>query len=122
MNIDNYREICYQESIRKLKRLVQKLKETTELTNPVKRELLFNIALSPYYSPDGDLPTNTGNILYRLSEFIPEEERMKIAVYPSEDGPIVQGGAHWDSLEDWRKEWASGGMEIPYFHAYTLCS
>jgi len=104
----------YEQDIASLKKLVKTLMEAKELENSVKLELFFNLALTPYYSPDGDLSVNAGHIIYRFSDFIPEETRKCIEVYPSERGSIIRENSCWDSLEDWRKEWSSH-LSIPDF-------
>lgn len=84
----------------------------------------FSWALLPYYTPylPGDfyrLSQNAGHIIYRLSDFLTEEERQKIAIYPSEKGSMIikmlSGNVQWDSLEDWRKSWEKEHPIIPNF-------
>jgi len=87
-------------------------------------EGFFSWALLPYYTPffSGDfygLGKNAGHIIYRLSDFIPEDERRNIPIYPSKDGTLLmkqlEGNIQWDSLEDWRKSWEKDHPIIPDF-------
>lgn len=80
---------------------------------------VFSMSLLGYYDAMwGGLDRNAGHIIYRLSDHIPQEEREKISIYPSETGSIVMDAfGPWDSLEDWRKQWKEGieksGETIP---------
>lgn len=88
----------------------------------LERERFLSLALLPYYESgvnywDG-LERDAGNIIYRLSDFIDAKERKTFAVYPSKDGSITlhegeEGEYRWDSLEDWRVEWAANHPNIP---------
>jgi hypothetical protein len=80
------------------------LDETGDLQKA--RELFFKHTLEPYYSPIFDgLNTNVGDVVYRLSDYLTEEERQLMIAYPSEQGSLVFDDNPWDSLEDWRKQW-----------------
>jgi hypothetical protein len=97
----------YEYDIARLKGLLSNLKKDKELDNFTKLEIFFDLILTPYYFPEscsnGDITANAGHIIYRISDSIPLEIRERIKVYSN------------DSLEDWRKEWASGGAVIPNF-------
>jgi len=78
-------------------------------------ERFFSDSLMPFYDALYDsLRSNAGHVLYRLSDFVDEQERKKIAIYPGSDGSLdvsheQEGGeatySKWNSLEDWRKSW-----------------
>jgi hypothetical protein len=80
-------------------------------------EYVFKQALLGYYDPMWNgLRQEAGDIIFRLSDFIPREEREKIDVYPSQNGSLSIRGWQYDSLEDWRKQWEEDrGGNIPYF-------
>lgn len=75
----------------------------------------FSDSLEPFYDAMYDgLRPNAGHVLYRLSDFVDEQERKEIAIYPSSDGSLnvpheQEGGgvvySKSNSLEDWRKSW-----------------
>jgi hypothetical protein len=79
-------------------------------------EWFFHCALLPYYQPidwDG-MNIDAGHIIYRLSDFLPEEKRSKIEIYPNpHGGSLIINDYHWDSLEDWRKQWEKYHSYIP---------
>jgi len=81
------------------------------------RELLFSAILVGYYDCMwGGMDRDVGHLLYRLSDFIGEEERRQMMIYPSEDGMIFDYDLFlWDSLEDWRKQWEKSHPIIPEF-------
>lgn len=97
-----------------LKELAKAIKE--EINNEKKLEIFFSYALLPYYQQidwDG-IKTDAGHIIYRLSDFLPEEKRSKIAVYPNRNGgSLILNDNPWDSLEDWRKQWERYHTYIP---------
>lgn len=78
-------------------------------------ERFFSDSLKPFYGAMyAGLRPNAGHVLYRLSDFVDEQERNKIPIYPGSDGsldvPYEQEGGEatyskWNSLEDWRKSW-----------------
>jgi len=79
-------------------------------------EWFFHCALLPYYQPidwDG-MNIDAGHIIYRLSDFLPEEKRSKIEIYPNpHGGSLIINDYPWDSLEDWRKQWEKYHSYIP---------
>src|SRR5687767_6019427 len=77
--------------------------------------LFFILALEGYYSPmlDG-MNRDVGHFLYRLSDLMPAEDRAKLKIYPNyESGSLVDNGVRWDTLEDFRREWAKSNPHIP---------
>lgn len=88
-----------------LKRLAKTFKEHRNETGNL--EFFFSFALMSFYDCMWEgLGTNAGHVVYRLSDFISEEERSIIKIYPSKDGSIIDEKIYpWASLEDWRKEW-----------------
>lgn len=79
------------------------------------------MALLGYYDAMWDgLTEEAGHIIYRLSDFLPVDKRMRLSVFSSKDGSIVElmgDGDEWlvsASLEDWRKEWRRAHKEIPH--------
>lgn len=109
----------------RLRRLVETYKQHPALT----AEWFFTHALLGYYDAMHDgLNVTAGHILYRLSDGFEEEERKKMAIYPSETGSMVipregeeaeffdEGEEdRWDSLEDWRKLWEGHHPFIPQY-------
>ncbi len=101
--------------IENLLELASQIKGLEESELGHSRRLLFfrNALNSYYYSSCGPLETCVGDILYLLSDLIPEEERRRIHITPDKGGNaitdpeenIVYGFTAWVSLEDWRKEW-----------------
>lgn len=82
------------------------------------RRHFFSSVLLGYYDAMWDgLDVTTGHILYCLSDFLHEDERKRMMMYPSPDGSIINNelGA-WDSLEDWRKHWEKAHPVIPEFN------
>jgi hypothetical protein len=78
----------------------------------------FMMVLEPFYDCMWDgLNTVAGHVIYRLSDFVSEEERIKISIYPSENGSLIIdegfGLGRWYSLEQWRKEWERYHQYIP---------
>lgn len=53
----------------------------------------------------GGLNHRVGDIIYRLSDFVSEEERKRMAIYPADKGSITRETGPWDSLEQWRQQW-----------------
>lgn len=88
-----------------LKEIIKVIKEDNKIADPI--ETFFFYALGPYYCPVGwdGIKRNAGHIIYRLSDFLPEEKRSNIAIYPSEHGSLIVNNYPWDSLGDWRKKW-----------------
>lgn len=92
-------------------------------TNSEIIESFFSWALYPYYCPRGidwdGMTTNAGHIIYRLSDFLQEEKRKNIAIYPNDKGSLMiemyERSVCWDSLEDWRKKWKKYYPIIPDF-------
>lgn len=56
--------------------------------------------------------SEVGDIIFRISDLMDEEERRMILVYPNRDGSIDAEGGKWDSLEDWRQAWEDQRQEI----------
>lgn len=76
----------------------KRFKKTRKPDNEKLLEIFFSDALTPYYDCMFEgLKGDSGNIIFALSEQVPEELRRKIEIYPN--------GADWHSLEDWRTEW-----------------
>ncbi|MCH8003379.1 MAG: hypothetical protein IH934_02010 [Nanoarchaeota archaeon] len=95
-----------------LKSLAQMLKEGK--IDEVKE--LFPFALLPFYDAmwkDVGLSQITGHLIYRLSDFVSEEERQHLDIYGSDDGSIMINERRLDSLEDWRKKWEKMNPYIP---------
>ena len=115
-------------------------------------EYFFFIALTPYYRSCRnndigldplEIDLDTHHLLYRLSDYIPEEERKKMAMSPSmykveeleyyfpEGKPMFEGSdeippsiikededgekSAWYSLEDWRHDWRTYQVPVPEF-------
>ncbi|VVB82657.1 Uncharacterised protein [uncultured archaeon] len=111
------------------------VKDLKELANRLEKHIgkypdyniidgFFSWALFPYYTPclPNDfygITKNAGHIIYRLSDFLSEETRKNIHIYPHEKGMVIlkqlEGNVRWDSLEDWRKEWKKNNSYIPDF-------
>ena len=70
----------------------------------------FGLALYDAYdtlvSPLGIAPV-AGHIIYRLSDFVDEDQRRTIVLYPNSTGSVIDNGESCDSLEDWRVNWIS---------------
>jgi len=99
-------------------RAIESAKGLAELYSAghITREWFFSLALESYFSPLCDGPfAEMGHIIYRLSDFLLEEERKSILIYPNDDGQILLGSVLWLSLEDWRNEWSLHYPDIPYF-------
>ena len=91
-----------------------RLEETGDIGKA--RNSFFSHVLLGYYDAMFDgLSRNTGNVVYRLSDSLPDVERQMIEIYPSSTGSLAIDGAQWDSLEDWRKEWERNNPFIPFF-------
>lgn len=87
--------------LEKLRDLVGEYEKNPNLST----ELFFSVALIPYYSPMWEgLDQQAGDVIYVLSEFVPEEKRRTMYVYPSSTGSLLEEDVKWDSLEDWRAE------------------
>lgn len=92
--------------------MLDKLREALSSEEKV-RELFLRQVLAAYYdsyvSPDGITPA-FGHALYRLTDFIALEERLRIEIYPKR-------GKDWYMLEDWRHAWETdfpaGIPELP---------
>lgn len=99
------------------------IKHLKELADLVKKEpdftlrLFFACGLEGYYSPLwSGMTKDCGDVLYRLSDFIPRQQRETMPIYPSPEGSIVnEDGGVWDSLEDWRMQWEKQNESIPFF-------
>lgn len=61
------------------------------------------------------MSTEVGHLMYRLSDFVPLEQRQIMMIYPSTNGSIIAEDGTWDSLEDFRKAWEGHFSEIPEF-------
>lgn len=81
------------------------------------REFFFSSTLLGYYDAMWEgLNIDVGHILYRLSDFLEEDKRKRMMIYPSSDGSILDTEAgQWDSLEDWRQQWEKLHLVIPEF-------
>ncbi len=108
----------------RLRELVEDYQKNPNFT----KEDFFSFALLGYYDAmHGGMNAIAGHIIYRLSDFVEEEERKEMKIYPSQTGSIViqhEGeGAEffgdeedrWDSLEDWRKLWEKDNPFIPEY-------
>ena len=85
-----------------LRKLVYKYRDNPNFS----KQSLFSHALLGYYDVMwSGLESVTADLIYRLSDFVPEDERKTMHIYPSPDGSIVRGDGKWDSLEDWREQW-----------------
>lgn len=101
----------------------KRLGELAKALGPVKDfeglELFFGLALKFYTDPtEPGMDTQVGHMIYRLSDSVPQDIRKKIAIYPNEEGLIVEQGVHWTSLEDFRTEWEGRYSHIPEFIKY----
>lgn len=81
------------------------------------RKHFFSSVLLGYYDALWDgLDKTAGHLLYRLSDFLHEDERKRMMIYPSSDGSIIDAElGSWDSLEDWRAHWEKTHPVIPEF-------
>ncbi|HLD83879.1 MAG TPA: hypothetical protein VI979_03430 [archaeon] len=88
-------------------------------------ERFFSLALLGFYDAmNPALTAADGHMIYRLSDFVPEDRRRTMRIYPCRTGSIIMpsdeildaskhpyeyelggGPNNWDSLEDWRKQW-----------------
>lgn len=127
----NYLDDLYGQKIfdiKDLKELANRLEKVVKedpTYNAVKG--FFFWALDHYYTSYAGpndfygITKNVGHIIYRLSDFIPKEERKNIPVDPArptnKDAKLMMemsdGAIPWVSLEDWRKEWEKDHPYIP---------
>lgn len=99
-----------------LERTIELCRKTSaDSENDIK--FFFLMALTPYF--DGifyeGLDPRVGNFLYRLSDFLSEERRRQIEIYPAragENADVIIDGNLWYSLEEWRKMWEK--QNAPY--------
>jgi hypothetical protein len=92
----------------------------SDLSSHEALEAFLTSALYRIYSPEYEnffITSHYGNLLYRLSDYVPLKERKNLSIYPSENGEInIQDGNNWirwDSLEDWRTWWLKQMAPIP---------
>lgn len=98
-----------------LRKLVQDYKKRGDHIPDL--ETFFSMALLPFYDVMWTgLKRDVGHVIYRLSDFVPEEERCQIGIYPSRTGSIIDGKyGLWNSLVDWRRQWERQHLYIPEF-------
>lgn len=111
MPINNHLDDLPVGNVDYLKKLVEDYKRYREIKN---LELFFSMALLPFYDAMWDgLTSDAGHLMYRLSDFLSEDKRRCMSIYPSSNGSLSIDGSIWDSLEDWRKMWAKYNPYIP---------
>jgi hypothetical protein len=92
-------------------------KEGGNLEQDLKIFFWFALGFRQPYPYDVDKTDETyGHILYRISDFVPEQLRRKIQVYESDKGSLIEKNlisTRWASLEDWRKVWKDKHPIIP---------
>lgn len=95
-----------------LRTLASQHKDNPELSV----EIFFKFALVGYYDTMwSGLQRICGDFVYRLSDFIPLEDRKKMLIYPSRNGSLIIDDHLCDSLEDWRGKWEKSRGAIPFF-------
>ncbi len=87
-----------------VRKLVFEYRDNPEFT---KRSFFSHVLLGYYDTMWSHLDGIAGDIIYALSDFVPQEERMGMPIYPSSDGSIALKYGKFDSLEDWRNHWES---------------
>lgn len=101
-----------------LKRLLRVCRKVFKDDPKKMREFFFTMSLVGMYDCMWDgIKVEVGHIIYCLSDFLDETERRQIDIYPSPEGSLVdvETDTQWDSLEDWRRQWASMHPVIPEF-------
>ncbi len=79
-------------------------------------EVFFSLALAPFFDEvlHNGMTTEAGNVLYRLSDLVHEQQRRFIKVYPK----AVEFGMGWHTLQEWREVWVlqfkAGEADIPF--------
>jgi hypothetical protein len=95
-----------------LRTLASQYKDNPELST----EFFFEFALLGYYDVMwSGLQGICGDFVYRLSDFVPLEDRKKMLIYPSSNGSLVIDDSVWDSLEDWRRRCEKSRGAIPFY-------
>lgn len=69
------------------------------------RSVFFKHTLNKFLGQPNQLDI-VGHIIFRLSDFLSEEERNSLKIYPSDEGTAKDELEYkWFSLRDWREEW-----------------
>ncbi len=105
-------------SLDEIRCLLRFVGTSPQLVDPL--QTFFSMALAPFTDPRTcdrghcmpELPVLAGNVLYRVSDLVPELRRESLTIFETEAGVLF-------SLEDWRRVWVlrfkKGEEAIPYF-------
>jgi len=118
--LKNYSEDLPLGDLAYLERVVKLCRESSgDAEKDIK--LFFLMALTPYFDSIAyeGLDPRVANFLYRLSDFLSEERRRQIEIYPAcagENADVLIDGNPWYSLEEWRKMWEKKNAPYPIPH------